>query len=217
MASMLLSMAQANDNAPDTKPNSDEPMSGTAAVATSKKTVDDIAQEEYLELNSTLGKMRFEEQQARMEKIKQEAADVLGSDFASKTADERRACIDLMSPEKQRPVLRMSALHRVIQESQQTQKEMQAYAQKFSELIPSMPAEMIAAQELKLRERAMKVLPANFFSLDSREQSEAISNVPFEKRNAVMLWNTFSYVARNIFQSSSGERDDCCRPTGGWN
>jgi hypothetical protein len=121
-----------------------------------------------------------------------------------------------MSSEKQRVVLRFSALNKVINEFQQTQSEMQHLAQKFSQIIPSMPQEMITANELKLREHAMKVLPFNFSNLTPSEQNEAISNVSFENRNAVLMWNCFLNVM-NILENNKDQpaKDDCCLPTGG--
>ena len=191
-------------------------VSSLALSQANSVSLDDMEKEEYNILNRTIGKLAFVEQQAAMQKIKQDATSILPLDFFSKTSDEKRTFIENMSSEKQRVVLRFSALNKVINEFQQTQSEMQHLAQKFSQIIPSMPQEMITANELKLREHAMKVLPFNFSNLTPSEQNEAISNVSFENRNAVLMWNCFLNVM-NILENNKDQpaKDDCCLPTGG--
>ena len=113
----------------------------------------------------------------------------------------------------------MDALQRVLAESRRTQRDMQMLAQQYMQIVPTMPPDMIKAQELKFRDAAMDVLPADFASLGVEEQHDAIQNVPFEKRLVVLQWNTFMQVCSMIQNRMMGRaqqsKDDCCKPDGG--
>ena len=145
------------------------------------KKVEEIFDADYKDLIRTLSKMPPPEQRVAFQKIQQDAEAALGADFGSLGPEEQHAKMNSMSLEERRPVIRMNALQRVLAESQRTQRDMQSLAQKYMQIVPTMPPQVVRMQEMKFRNAAMDVLPADFLSLGAEEQHDAIQNVPFKK------------------------------------